>query len=114
VWVHCGASRVRHPRHVVENSILTIPPCGRRRRGLNWGIWPRTTDEESDGLIRVMVVDDHEVVRIGLVSLLNRVPDLEVVAEAGSAGDAVAKVDELAQAGTLPHVVVMDVRMPGG
>lgn len=65
-------------------------------------------------MIRVMIVDDHEVVRIGLKSLLRRVEDIEVVGEAGSAEESVRKVEALAAAGTPPDVVIMDVRMPGG
>ncbi|MFS8572411.1 MAG: response regulator transcription factor, partial [Clostridia bacterium] len=56
----------------------------------------------------------HEVVRIGLKSLLARVEDLEVVAEAGSAEEAIRTIDQLAGEGRAPDVVVMDVRMPGG
>ncbi|GAB4529165.1 MAG: response regulator transcription factor [Anaerolineales bacterium] len=58
---------------------------------------------------RILLVDDHEVVRLGLKALLERHPDFEVVAEAGTARDAVARVEEFA-----PDVVVMDIRMPGG
>ena len=58
--------------------------------------------------IRVLVADDHEVVRMGLSLLLSRHQELEVVGEAGSAHEAVAKARELS-----PHVVVMDIRMPG-
>lgn len=65
-------------------------------------------------MIRVMIVDDHEVVRIGLRSLLKRVPNLEVVSEAGSAEEAVETVHRLAKEGGPPDVIVMDVRMPGG
>jgi len=65
-------------------------------------------------MIRIMIVDDHEVVRIGLKSLLRRVEDLDVVAEAGSADEAMRTVDKLVSEGSEPHVVVMDVRMPGG
>ncbi len=65
-------------------------------------------------MIRVMIVDDHEVVRIGLKSLLQRVPDFEVVAEAGSADETLEKIKRLEAEGTLPDVIVMDVRMPGG
>lgn len=57
--------------------------------------------------IRVLVVDDHEVVRLGLVTLLSRHQDLEIVGEAGTAAEAVARAREL-----LPQVVVMDIRMP--
>ena len=56
--------------------------------------------------IRVMVVDDHEVVRTGLKAILEPEGDLEVVGEAGSAGEAVQKVPRLT-----PDVILMDVRM---
>lgn len=59
--------------------------------------------------IRVLLVDDHEVVRIGLKALLQRATDLELAGEAGSAAGALAACAELR-----PDVVVMDVRMPGG
>lgn len=65
-------------------------------------------------MIRVMIVDDHEVVRIGLKSLLRRVDDLEVVGEAGSAEESVRNVESMVAEGTAPHVIVMDVRMSGG
>ncbi len=57
---------------------------------------------------RILLVDDHEVVRMGLRSLLEDMPDIEVVAEAGSADDAVAACER-----HLPDVVIMDIRMPG-
>ena len=61
------------------------------------------------GTLRVMLVDDHEVVRQGLRALLEAEDDIEVVAEADSGLSAVSL------AGThQPDVVVMDVRMPGG
>ena len=59
--------------------------------------------------LRVMLVDDHEIVRQGLRALLEAEDDIEVVAEADSGPSAVS----LASAHT-PDVVVMDVRMPGG
>ena len=55
---------------------------------------------------RIMVVDDHEVVRSGLKAILEPEEDLEVVGEASSAREAVQKVTRLD-----PHVVLMDVRM---
>jgi len=58
---------------------------------------------------RIMLVDDHEVVRLGLKALIERHPDMEVVAEASSATDAVTKA--LAHK---PDVVVMDIRLGGG
>ncbi len=59
--------------------------------------------------IRVMLVDDHEIVRQGLKSLLDRREHLEVVAEAGSVAEAVE-----AAARVRPDVIVMDVRLPDG
>jgi len=55
-----------------------------------------------------LLVDDHEVVRLGLKTLLERHPDFEVVAEAGTAAEAVAKALH-----HKPDVVVMDIRLPG-
>ena len=58
--------------------------------------------------LRIMLVDDHEVVRLGLKALLGRHPRFEVVAEAGTADEALAKARV-----QKPDVVVMDVRLPG-
>lgn len=57
---------------------------------------------------RIMLVDDHEVVRLGLKALIERQPNMEIVAEAASAAEAVAKC--LAHQ---PDVVVMDIRLGG-
>lgn len=57
---------------------------------------------------RIVLVDDHEVVRLGLKSLLDRHPQFEVIGEAGSARDAMEQVAALE-----PDVVVMDIRLPG-
>jgi two-component system, NarL family, response regulator DevR len=58
--------------------------------------------------VRVLLCDDHELVRRGLRALLESDLTIEVVGEAGSADEAVAS-----SAATAPDVVVMDVRMPG-
>ena len=58
--------------------------------------------------IRVFVVDDHEVVREGLVRMLSRLPDIEIVGTAGSGEEAIEKVPYLA-----PNVVLLDLRLPG-
>jgi DNA-binding NarL/FixJ family response regulator len=58
---------------------------------------------------RLLVVDDHEVVRQGLVAMLQRRPGFQVVAEAGTAAEAI----EMARR-YQPDLVVMDVRLPDG
>ena len=57
--------------------------------------------------IRVMLIDDHEMVRLGLKSYLNLQPDVEVVAEAGDGEEGLTKALEVK-----PDVVVMDLVMP--
>ena len=60
-------------------------------------------------MIRILVADDHPVVREGLRGMLSAVSDIEVVAEAASGAEAVALFGALR-----PDVVLMDLRMPGG
>lgn len=68
------------------------------------------TQRESPSVrIRIVVVDDHAVVRAGLRSLLQKQHDMTVVGEAGSAAELAAIARELA-----PDVIVTDLRMPGG
>lgn len=63
----------------------------------------------SDPPIRVMLVDDHEVVRRGLQAILDRNPALTVVGEANSVASAVREAGQIH-----PDVVVMDLRLPDG
>jgi two-component system response regulator NreC len=58
--------------------------------------------------IRVLLADDHTLFRQGVRNLIAAEPDIEVAAEAGNAGDAVAKANE-----TSPDVVLLDIGMPG-
>ena len=59
--------------------------------------------------LRVVLVDDHEVVRNGIKALLEQTPDVSVVGEAGTVKDAIARVEW-----ARPDVVIMDVRLPDG
>ncbi len=59
--------------------------------------------------LRILLVDDHEVVRLGLRSLIERHAGLEVVAEAATESEAVRRALELR-----PEIVLMDVRLAGG
>src|SRR5512136_1197696 len=57
---------------------------------------------------RVLLVDDHTIVRLGLKTLIGDQPDMEVVGEAGTAAEAVRAAERVQ-----PAVVLMDIRMPG-
>ncbi|MBE1583576.1 response regulator [Nonomuraea angiospora] len=60
-------------------------------------------------MIRVFLVDDHEVVRRGVAALLESEDDIEVIGEAGTAESAIARIAALR-----PEVAVLDVRLPDG
>jgi DNA-binding NarL/FixJ family response regulator len=60
------------------------------------------------GRIRIVVVDDHPVVREGLVAMLQTQPDFEVVAEAGSGVEALQLIERFE-----PGVVLLDLELPG-
>ena len=89
---------------------------GRKRRGRRYsrlGFRPArgtvvSGGQTGDAVIRVFLVDDHEVVREGLRRMLERCSDIEVVGEAGSSLDALAGVDA-----TRPQVVLLDLNLRG-
>ena len=62
----------------------------------------------SESRIRVMIVDDHAIVREGIAEVLEQSGEFEVVGQAGDGAEAVDKVGELR-----PDVVIMDILMPG-
>lgn len=59
--------------------------------------------------IRILLVDDHQLVREGIATLLRTQPDMEVVGEASGGDEALALAAEL-----LPDVILMDIQMPRG
>ncbi|MBB0244647.1 response regulator [Streptomyces alkaliphilus] len=65
--------------------------------------------EGENGTITVFLVDDHEVVRRGVHEMLSLEEDIEVVGEAGTAADAMARIPA-----ARPDVAVLDVRLPDG
>lgn len=58
--------------------------------------------------VRVLIVDDHEVMRMGIRNLLEAVPNWSICAEAGNGDEAIEKAFQF-----LPDVIVMDITMPG-
>lgn len=65
--------------------------------------------ETDDKHVRLMLVDDHEVVRLGLKSLIQRFPNVDIVAEAASEDEAVSQALKYS-----PDVILMDIRLDGG
>ena len=59
-------------------------------------------------IVRLVVIDDHEIIRAGLIAVLSREPDLFVVGDAANGADGVALV-----AAYKPEVAIVDYRMPG-
>lgn len=58
--------------------------------------------------IKILIVDDHAVLRAGLRTLLDSQPDMEVIAEAGDGSEALCQFEE-----SSPDIVLMDITMPG-
>lgn len=69
---------------------------------------PSTGEPERGTTIRVLVVDDHPPMRIGLVGLIKSQPGMDAVAEASDGEEAIEVYDDVR-----PDVVLMDLRMPG-
>ena len=94
-------------------------PARGRQRARNWRTYHRSrpplerrtwhVTDDARPVMRLLVVDDHEVVRQGLVALLDRREGFQVVAEAGTAAEAVEQARKFQ-----PELVVMDVRLPDG
>jgi two-component system NarL family response regulator len=69
---------------------------------------PRRASSEGRGVIRVLLAEDHTVVRDGIAAIINQERDMAVVAAAGDGQEAIALWRQ-----TRPDVVLMDLRMPG-
>src|SRR4051794_7408449 len=78
----------------------TAPPGGQP---------PRPMHRARPMPVRIVLVDDHSIMRQGLRAVLEREEDLRVVGEAGSPADAIAAV-----AATRPHVVLLDLKLTSG
>lgn len=75
---------------------------------------PETTALEENDMIRVLLADDHEIVRMGLRAVLESAEDIDIVGEVDSADSAVHAVADLAEDGPGVDVVLMDLRFGAG
>jgi DNA-binding NarL/FixJ family response regulator len=82
--------------HVVASERA---PCSARVRA-------KSTQHDGSRPARIVIVDDHPIVRRGLVNVLRDEPDVEVVGEAGSGAEACRVLER-----TLPHAVVLDLAL---
>src|SRR5690606_28986776 len=104
----------RRRRHGESRGAGAIPGRdvhARRRRGPGRRRRVAGADPPSGAseMIRVFLVDDHEVVRRGVAELLDAQGDLRVVGESGTAASTLPRI-----AATSPDVVLLDVRLPDG
>ncbi len=68
-----------------------------------------TNTVPADAVIKVFLLDDHEIVRRGIAELLSSEPDLQIVGEAGTASEALRRIPA-----AMPDVAVLDGRLPDG
>ena len=68
-----------------------------------------TEPESPERVIKVFLLDDHELVRVGVKDFLETQPDIRVIGEAGTASSALARIPALR-----PDVAILDVRLPDG
>jgi DNA-binding NarL/FixJ family response regulator len=68
-----------------------------------------TGTEGAGNVIKVFLLDDHELVRVGVKDFLETQPDIRVIGEAGTASSALARIPALR-----PDVAILDVRLPDG
>ena len=68
-----------------------------------------TESESPERVIKVFLLDDHELVRVGVKDFLETQPDIRVIGEAGTASSALARIPALR-----PDVAILDVRLPDG
>ena len=104
-----GALAIERPEHHGTRVVARIPWTGAGRAGVSGDTSARTNGDGPARMLRLLIVDDHEIVRQGLVALLDRREGFAVVAEAGTVAEAIEQAER-----HHPDIVVMDVRLPDG
>lgn len=89
-------------------AVAVCPPTRQPKSVLQSRPDAHMSASPTDQRIRVLLVDDHAMMRQGLRSVLEGYPDIEVVGEAGNGEDSLACVEKLQ-----PSIVIMDINMPG-
>lgn len=85
-----------------------VEAVGQKQEYIGWLWWLSERVLRGITLTKILVVDDHELVRMGIVRMLDDVAELEVVGQASSGEEAITLTRSL-----MPDVVLMDVKMPG-
>lgn len=85
---------------------LTRPPCRGRGRRIRRVVAQATHNTTGNRKARILLVDDHAVVRFGIAQLINRQPDLEVCAEEENASQAMTAIERLK-----PDLVIADISL---
>ena len=91
-----------------DSSLLALPPY-RWRTGVGLRVLNNLHERERMKRVRVLIVDDHEAVRVGLQTMLSQGDGITIVGEAANVTEAVAQSCRLQ-----PDVVVLDIRLPDG
>ena len=90
-----------------KNWIFILPPVWNKQRPDRANPTMKSSSTSATKVIRVLIADDHPVVREGLVTILKSESDIKVVAEAADGKETCELYNELA-----PDVLVLDLRMP--
>jgi len=111
-----GRMKIRSARGTGSTFVITIRDAGAAdtairdgtRPGHSRTAIPKPTMPPVTPILRVLLVDDHQIVREGLATLLGEQQDMEIVGQAGDGREAIDLASRLE-----PDVVVMDIHMPG-
>ena len=105
-----GIRSVRERVEELGGHLEIVPTASGTTVRATMPIAPRqkSTNGEAKAKARLLLVDDHEIVRHGLTSLLNGVEGFEICGEASTGEEAIREADK-----SRPDIVIMDLRMPG-